>query len=135
MGIMDEAKGKMEEAKDLLSKGAEKAEEAIEKAGDAIDSKTEGKFKETVDKVQDAAQESRRQGQNAALTHGQTFRLRRRSSAAGAGVGLRVGPVPLQGMADFHRVWRKKLPDTWTRARKSRRSSKSRACPTGSSGQ
>ncbi len=58
IGSWTRPRGKMEEAKDLLAKGAEKAEEAIEKAGDAIDSKTEGKFKETVDKVQDAAKKA-----------------------------------------------------------------------------
>ena len=58
MGIMDEAKVKMEEAKDLLSKGAEKAEEAIEKAGDVLDQKTQGKYADKIDKVQEAAKKA-----------------------------------------------------------------------------
>jgi MT0933-like antitoxin protein len=45
----------LDKAKDLLSKNADKVEQAIDKAGDVIDDKTGGKYKDTVDKVQDAA--------------------------------------------------------------------------------
>lgn len=45
----------LDKAKDLVEKNAEKVEQAIDKAGDFIDEKTGGKYKDTVDKVQDAA--------------------------------------------------------------------------------
>lgn len=48
MGFLDKAKG-------LLSKNADQVNTAIDKAGDFVDDKTEGKYTDTVDKVQDAA--------------------------------------------------------------------------------
>ena len=45
----------LDKAKDLISSNAEKVGEAIDKAGDLVDDKTGGKFKDAVDKVQDAA--------------------------------------------------------------------------------
>ena len=48
----------LDKAKDLLSKNADKVEQAIEKAGDVIDQKTQGKYADTVDKVQDAAKKA-----------------------------------------------------------------------------
>lgn len=51
MGLLDKAKG-------LLSKNADKVEQAINKAGDIVDSKTQGRYAETVDKVQDAAKKA-----------------------------------------------------------------------------
>lgn len=45
----------LDKAKDLVEKNAEKVEHAIDKAGDFIDEKTGGKYKDAVDKVQDAA--------------------------------------------------------------------------------
>jgi hypothetical protein len=48
MGFMDKVKG-------LLSQNADKVDTAIDKAGDIVDDKTQGKYKDTVDKVQDAA--------------------------------------------------------------------------------
>ena len=45
----------LDKAKDLVEKNADKVEQAIDKAGDFIDEKTGGKYKEAVDKVQDAA--------------------------------------------------------------------------------
>jgi antitoxin protein of toxin-antitoxin system len=48
MGFLDKLKG-------LLAQNADKVETAIDKAGDFVDSKTEGKYKDTVDKVQEAA--------------------------------------------------------------------------------
>lgn len=44
-----------DKAKDLLGKNVDKVEQAIDKAGDVVDEKTGGKFKDAVDKVQDAA--------------------------------------------------------------------------------
>ncbi|AMO59667.1 antitoxin [Mycolicibacterium phlei] len=45
----------LDKAKDLLAKNADKVETVIEKAGDIVDEKTEGKFAQHVDKVQEAA--------------------------------------------------------------------------------
>ncbi len=50
--------GFLDKAKDLLSKNADKVDQAIEKAGDFVDDKTEGKYADTVDKVQDAAKKA-----------------------------------------------------------------------------
>ena len=57
--------GFLDKAKEVLHENAEKVEQAIEKAGDVIDEKTSGKFKDTVDKVQDAAKNVVDKGQEA----------------------------------------------------------------------
>jgi hypothetical protein len=44
--------------KNLLSKNADKVDTAIDKAGDIVDSKTQGKYTQHVDKVQDAAKKA-----------------------------------------------------------------------------
>jgi MT0933-like antitoxin protein len=48
MGILDKAK-------DLLAQNADTVNSAIDKAGEFVDSKTDGKYKDVVDKAQDAA--------------------------------------------------------------------------------
>jgi len=45
-------------AKEVISDNVDKIEGAIDKAGDLIDEKTGGKFAETIDKVQGAAQDA-----------------------------------------------------------------------------
>jgi len=50
--------GFLDKAKDLLSENADKVETAIDKAGDIIDSKTQGKYSDTIDKVQDVAKKA-----------------------------------------------------------------------------
>jgi hypothetical protein len=50
--------GFLDKAKDLLSENADKVETAIDTAGDIIDSKTQGKFSDTIHKVQDAAKKA-----------------------------------------------------------------------------
>jgi hypothetical protein len=47
--------GFVDKAKDLLSQNAEKVEAAIDKAGDFVDEKTQGKFSDTIHKVQEEA--------------------------------------------------------------------------------
>jgi uncharacterized protein YjbJ (UPF0337 family) len=47
--------GFLDKAKDALSQNADKVEAAIDKAGDLIDEKTQGKYADKVDKLQDAA--------------------------------------------------------------------------------
>jgi hypothetical protein len=47
--------GFLDRAKDLLAQNAETVGSAIDKAGEFVDSKTDGKFKDTVNQVQDAA--------------------------------------------------------------------------------
>ena len=48
MGILDKAK-------DLLSQNAGKVEMAIDKAGQFVDEKTQGKYSDTIHKVQEEA--------------------------------------------------------------------------------
>lgn len=50
--------GFLDKAKSLLSQNADKVEQAIDKAGDIVDQKTSGKYKDAVDKVQDAAKKA-----------------------------------------------------------------------------
>ncbi len=47
--------GFLDKAKDLLSQNADTVNSAIDQAGDFVDSKTDGKFKDVVDKAQEAA--------------------------------------------------------------------------------
>jgi hypothetical protein len=47
--------GLLDKAKDLLSQNADTVNSAIDKAGEFVDSKTDGKFKDVVDKAQEAA--------------------------------------------------------------------------------
>jgi hypothetical protein len=47
--------GFLHKAKDLLSQNADTVNSAIDQAGDFVDSKTDGKFKDVVDKAQEAA--------------------------------------------------------------------------------
>jgi uncharacterized protein YjbJ (UPF0337 family) len=51
MGFMDKVKG-------LLSKNAGTVDAAIDKAGDLVDDKKQGKYKDAVDKAQDAAKKA-----------------------------------------------------------------------------
>ncbi|HUO39761.1 MAG TPA: antitoxin [Mycobacterium sp.] len=50
--------GLLDEAKDLLSQNANKVDAAIDKVGDLVDEKTQGKYKDTVDEVQEAAKKA-----------------------------------------------------------------------------
>ena len=50
--------GFLDKAKDVLSENADKVETAIDKAGDIIDSKTQGKYSDTIDKLQEAAKKA-----------------------------------------------------------------------------
>ena len=51
MSFMDKVKG-------LLSQNSGTIDSAIDKAGDFVDEKTQGKYKDTVDKAQDAAKKT-----------------------------------------------------------------------------
>ncbi|WP_395310054.1 antitoxin [Mycobacterium sp. AMU20-3851] len=53
MSFLDKVKG-------LLAKNADKVDTAIDKAGDLVDKKTQGKYAQHVDKVQDAAKKAAR---------------------------------------------------------------------------
>jgi hypothetical protein len=52
--------GFLDKVKDLVSKNADKVDTAIDKAGDIVDKKTQGKYAQHVDKVQDAAKKAAR---------------------------------------------------------------------------
>jgi hypothetical protein len=54
--------GLLDKAKELLSENADKVNTAIDKAGDVVDEKTDGKYADTVDKVQDAAKKALSEG-------------------------------------------------------------------------
>ena len=45
----------LDKLKSVLAKNADKVDTAIDKAGDMVDKKTQGKYAQHVDKVQDAA--------------------------------------------------------------------------------
>ena len=47
--------GFLDKAKDLLAQNADTVNAAIDKSGEFVDSKTDGKYKDVVDKAQDAA--------------------------------------------------------------------------------
>ncbi|EKF22420.1 antitoxin family protein [Mycolicibacterium hassiacum DSM 44199] len=47
----------LDKAKNLLAKNTDKVDAAIEKVGDIVDEKTQGKYAEHVDKVQEAAKD------------------------------------------------------------------------------
>jgi MT0933-like antitoxin protein len=48
----------LDKIKNLLSKNADKVDTAIEKAGDVVDQKTQGKYAQHIDKMQDAAKKA-----------------------------------------------------------------------------
>ena len=50
--------GFLDKAKDLLSQHADKVETAIDKAGDFVDDKTQGKYSDTIHKVQEEARKA-----------------------------------------------------------------------------
>ena len=50
--------GFLDKAKDLLSQNADKVEMAIDKAGDFVDEKTQGKYSDTIHKVQEEAKKA-----------------------------------------------------------------------------
>jgi hypothetical protein len=47
--------GLLDKAKDLLAQNADKVETAINKAGEFVDDKTQGKYSDTIHKVQEEA--------------------------------------------------------------------------------
>jgi hypothetical protein len=51
MGILDKAK-------QLLSQNADKVDTAIDKAGEFVDEKTQGKYSDTIGKVQEQAKKA-----------------------------------------------------------------------------
>ncbi|MEC3919656.1 antitoxin [Nocardia sp. CDC160] len=58
VGMFDQFKDVAGKAAELAGQHADKLEPLIDKAGDLIDEKTEGKFADAVDKVQDAAKKA-----------------------------------------------------------------------------
>jgi hypothetical protein len=50
--------GFFDKAKDLLAQNADKVETVIEKAGEFVDEKTQGKYTDTIHKVQDEAKKA-----------------------------------------------------------------------------
>ncbi|MEW2014776.1 MULTISPECIES: antitoxin [unclassified Rhodococcus (in: high G+C Gram-positive bacteria)] len=58
MGFADNLKGMVDKGKDLAAENSDKIDDVVEKAGDFIDSKTDGKYSDKVDKVQDAVKKA-----------------------------------------------------------------------------
>jgi hypothetical protein len=56
--------GFLDKAKDLLAQNADTVDAAIDKASEFVDSKTEGKYKDAVNKVQEAAKKALDDGAN-----------------------------------------------------------------------
>jgi len=54
--------GFLDKAKDLLSQNADKVEMAIDKAGEFVDDKTQGKYSDTIHKVQEEAKNAAASG-------------------------------------------------------------------------
>jgi hypothetical protein len=50
--------GFLDKVKNLVSQNADKVDTAIDKVGDVVDKKTQGKYTQHVDKVQDAAKKA-----------------------------------------------------------------------------
>jgi hypothetical protein len=50
--------GFLDKAKDLLSQNADTVEMAIDKAGEFVDDKTQGKYSDTIHKVQEEAKKA-----------------------------------------------------------------------------
>ena len=58
MGIADQFKGAVDKVRSLAVENADKIEGAVDKAGDFIDGKTDGKYADKVDTVQDAVKKN-----------------------------------------------------------------------------
>ncbi|WP_072805347.1 antitoxin [Rhodococcoides yunnanense] len=58
MGFADNLKGLVDKGKKAAAENSDKIEDAVDKAGDFIDKKTDGKYADKVDKVQDAAKKA-----------------------------------------------------------------------------
>ena len=56
--------GFLDKAKDLLAQNADKVQTAIDKAGEFVDEKTQRKYSDTIQKVQEKAQEEARKAAN-----------------------------------------------------------------------
>jgi hypothetical protein len=56
--------GFLDKAKDLLAQNADTVDAAIDKVSEFVDSKTEGKYKDAVNKVQEAAKKGLDDGAN-----------------------------------------------------------------------
>ena len=54
--------GLFDKVKDVLRNNSGAVDSAIDKAGDIVDSKTQGKYKDTVDQVQEAAKKAVNEG-------------------------------------------------------------------------
>ena len=96
-----------------MSKNADKVDTAIDKAGDIVDQKTQGKYTQHVDKVQDAAKKA------VDKSNPQTPR---RMAKLSVSVDVPLPPEKAWECASdlsrykewltIHRVWRSKLPET-----------------------
>ncbi len=107
--------GFLDKAKDLLSQNADKVETAIDKAGDFVDDKTQGKYSDTIHKVQEEAKKAAARPPRATSRAERTWRNSPDPST------YRCRPEQAWKHASdlsrykewltIHRVWRSKLPE------------------------
>ncbi|GGG22065.1 hypothetical protein GCM10007304_39850 [Rhodococcoides trifolii] len=64
MGFADTLKGLIGKGKNAAAQNSDKIDKAVDKAGDMIDKKTQGKYADKIDKVQDAAKKANRNNGN-----------------------------------------------------------------------
>ncbi|WP_186629144.1 antitoxin [Rhodococcus sp. BP22] len=55
MSFADSLKGLIDKGQKAAAEHSDKIEQAVDKAGDFVDKKTDGKYADQIDKVQDAA--------------------------------------------------------------------------------
>ncbi|MFB7721911.1 MULTISPECIES: antitoxin [unclassified Nocardia] len=58
MGLFDNLKDAAGKAAELASEHADKLDPLVDKVGDVVDERTEGKYAQHIDKVQDAAKKA-----------------------------------------------------------------------------
>ncbi|MGU3432179.1 antitoxin [Actinomycetes bacterium M1A6_2h] len=64
MGFADTLKGLIGKGKNAAAQNSDKIDKAVDKAGDLIDKKTQGKYADKIDKVQDAAKKANQKNGN-----------------------------------------------------------------------
>ncbi len=106
--------GFLDKAKDLLAQNADTVGSAIDKAGEFVDSKTDGKFKDTVNQVQEAAKNALKDGKRTTVEVNpwrsflfpSMFHCRPEQAWADASNLSRY-----KEWLTIHRVWRSTLPE------------------------
>ena len=107
--------GFLDTVKNLVSKNADKVDTAIDKVGDVVDSKTQGKYAQHVDKVQDAAKKA-------------VDGTEEKAADAAAGPAVARAPSSHRRPRPRRRSWRSCRSRSTFRCRPSRRGRQRRTC-------